>query len=99
MALGTLDPERLAWIEEDLDKILSMIGTGEYPHVRWPKLRDQMEGFISVDAVELIAEVRRLQAERHGVWGEGYGAGWNDCLLDLQNGGAKMTDNPYTEEG
>ena len=29
-----------------------------------------------------------------GAWEEGYGAGWNDCLLDLQNGGAKMSRNP-----
>ena len=31
-------------------------------------------------------------------WGEGYGAGWNDCLLELENGGAKMSANPYRKE-
>lgn len=27
-------------------------------------------------------------------WGEGYGAGWNDCLLDLENRGTPSR-NPY----
>jgi hypothetical protein len=40
-------------------------------------------------------KVREAKAE---AWDEGQGAGWNDCLLDLQNGGAKATSNPYRAE-
>jgi hypothetical protein len=50
-----------------------------------------------VELRELVDELARLQAAQHTSWGEGYGAGWNDCLLDLQNGGVKMTPNPYPE--
>ena len=39
--------------------------------------------------------VKEMNAALSAVWGEGHGAGWNDCLLDLENGGAKMTRNPY----
>jgi len=52
-------------------------------------------GLIWKQSRELIAwggPAREKQAE---AWGEGHGAGWNDCLLDLQNGGAKATPNPY----
>lgn len=38
--------------------------------------------------------VSEAQAE---AWRVGHGAGWNDCLLDLQNGGAKMSENPYED--
>lgn len=31
-------------------------------------------------------------------WNEGHGAGWNDCLLDMENRGAKSTINPYREQ-
>lgn len=48
---------------------------------------------------DLVALAEVLAANGYGkledAWDEGYGAGWNDCLLDLQNGGAKMTKNPY----
>jgi hypothetical protein len=32
----------------------------------------------------------------HDAWAEGYGIGGVDTILDLANGGAKDTPNPYT---
>lgn len=45
---------------------------------------------------DLITITRKQrEAELAEAWDEGHGAGWNDCLLDLQNGGAKTTPSPY----
>lgn len=41
-------------------------------------------------AVEAAAPY--IQAD---AWDQGHGAGWNDCLLDMENGGARASRNPY----
>ena len=57
---------------------------------------------LRAEVVRVADELRELTAgggsareKQAEAWGEGHGAGWNDCLLDLQNGGAKATPNPY----
>jgi len=53
-----------------------------------PVYRDNLRAALEAAAPHLMA----------AAWGEGYGAGWNDCLLELENGGAKMSANPYRKE-
>ena len=43
-------------------------------------------------AIALGPVIAAAQAE---AWDEGFGRGWNDCLLDLQNGGVKASVNHY----
>ena len=51
-----------------------------------------------IDACEVAVKKILESAAPHMLaeaWGEGHGAGWNDCLLALENGGAKTSANPY----
>jgi hypothetical protein len=52
-----------------------------------------------ISATEIEAVAHMLKAAKAEAWDEGQGAGCNDCLLDLQNGGAKISRNPYRSAG
>jgi hypothetical protein len=62
----------------------------------------QAMGDAPADEFDCCARAALEAAAPHlmaAAWDEGQGAGWNDCLLDLQNGGAKSSRNPYRATG
>jgi hypothetical protein len=78
----------MSWWDGLVAGILLSVGIrelGDYVRAKRGKPSGNMHEAIEAAAPHMLAEG----------WGEGYGAGWNDCLIDLENRDASTTANPY----